>query len=44
MKRGILEGLRTTWTRIGAGIVVGLGIMPTASENGLKEYSEIDRK
>jgi hypothetical protein len=30
--------------RTDAGIVIGLGIMPTGSNNGLKEYSEVDRK
>ena len=41
---GILQSIGTTWTAIGIVIVVGLGIMISASNSGTKENIQIDRK
>ena len=41
---GILEAIGTTWTLIGAVILIGFGIMIAVSNSGTKENIEIDRK
>ena len=41
---GILETIGTTWTLIGAVILIGFGIMIAVSNSGTKENIEIDRK
>ncbi len=43
-KLGVLESIGTTWTLIGAVILLGLGIMFAVSNSGTKENIEIDRK
>jgi hypothetical protein len=43
-KLGILENIGTTWTLIGVVIVIGLGIMISVSNSGIKENIEIDQK
>ena len=43
-KLGILERIGTTWTLIGVVILVGIGIMVSVSNSGIKENIEIDQK
>jgi hypothetical protein len=43
-KLGILERIGTTWTLIGVVILVGVGIMISVSNSGIKENIEIDQK
>ena len=43
-KLGILERIGTTWTLIGVAILIGIGIMISVSQSGVKENIQIDRK
>jgi hypothetical protein len=43
-KLGILERIGTTWTLIGAAILIGIGIMISVANSGRKESIQIDRK
>jgi hypothetical protein len=43
-KLGILETIGTTWTVIGVVILVGIGIMFSVANSGVKENIEIDHK
>jgi len=43
-KLGILENIGTTWTLIGIAIMIGVGIMVSVSNSGIKENIEIDHK
>jgi hypothetical protein len=41
---GILENIGTTWTVIGVVILIGLGVMFSVANSGVKENIQIDRK
>jgi len=43
-KLGILENIGTTWTVIGVVILIGLGVMFSVANSGVKENIQIDRK
>jgi len=43
-KLGILERIGTTWTLIGVAILIGIGIMISVSNSGIKENIQIDKK
>ncbi len=43
-KLGVLASIGTTWTLIGALILIGLGIMFSVSNSGTKQNVEIDRR
>ena len=43
-KLGILQNIETTWILIGVSILIGLGIMISVANSGIKENIEIDRK
>ena len=42
-KLGILANIGTTWTVIGVVILIGLGVMVSVSNSGIKENIQIDR-
>ncbi len=41
-KMGILENIGTTWTVIGVVILIGLGVMFSVANSGVKENIQID--
>ncbi len=41
---GILQSIGTTWTLIGLAIVIGIGIMISVSNSGVKDIVQIDQK
>lgn len=43
-KLGLLQNIETTWIVIGVVIVLGLGIMFSVANSGVKENIEINRK
>ena len=43
-KLGILQDIGTTWVVIGVVILIGLGIMASVANSGVKENIQIDRK
>jgi len=43
-KLGILQNVSTTWIVIGVVIAVGIGIMVSVANSGVKENIQIDRK
>ena len=43
-KLGILANIETTWIVIGVVIAIGLGVMFSVANSGVKENIEIERK
>ena len=43
-KLGLLAGISTTWAVIGVVILIGIGIMISVANSGVKENIQIDRK
>jgi hypothetical protein len=43
-KLGLLAGIGTTWAVIGVVILIGIGIMISVANSGVKENIQIDRK
>ena len=43
-KLGILQNIGTQWVVIGVVILIGLGIMASVANSGMKENIQIDRK
>ena len=43
-KLGILQNIETTWILIAVAILIGIGIMISVANSGIKENIEIDRK
>lgn len=43
-KLGILQNIGTEWVVIGVVILIGLGIMASVANSGMKENIQIDRK
>jgi hypothetical protein len=43
-KLGVLQTIDTTWIVIGVVIVMGIGIMISVANSGIKENIQIDRK
>ena len=43
-KLGVLQTIDTTWIAIGVVILIGMGIMISVANSGIKENIQIDRK
>ena len=43
-KLGILQNIETTWIVIAVAMLVGIGIMISVANSGIKENIQIDRK
>ena len=43
-KLGFLAGITTTWAVIGVVILIGIGVMISVANSGVKENIQIDRK
>ena len=43
-KLGVLQNIGTQWVVIGVVILIGLGIMASVANSGVKENIQIDRK
>ncbi|HLX81131.1 MAG TPA: hypothetical protein VKS43_11155 [Burkholderiales bacterium] len=41
---GVLQSIGMTWTLIGLAIVIGIGIMISVSNSGIKDIVQIDQK